>query len=346
MSVQVRSNSPENDAAAMKVSKVAGAGQAAPQEGTTADESDPVAQGEPQEEQEELEASESDPEAAEAEGETGEEGEAEPEEQSEGEEEQAATGKDEQKPKVKKKGGFQKRIEKLNARTQAEQAARLAAERERDYYREMLAKGGQKTETTSAPTIDTSAKPRAEDFKSEGEYLEALTDWKVDQRLKAKEADNAKASIQTEQQRMISAHAERINAFKAKTPDFDEVIADADPLVAMSPAMEQMIVTSELGPEVLYHLCKNPAEANRIAKLRPIDAAKEIGKIELRLAPKAPGSKEPEIKVTKVTKAPKPLGSIQSGGKAATSRTIFTAQDQKEYEAIRAQQIKERQASR
>lgn len=70
-------------------------------------------------------------------------------------------------------------------------------------------------------------------------------------------------------------------------PDFAAVAERAD--VTISPPMAAAIMQIESGPEVAYHLGKNPAEAARIAALPPLNAVFELGRIAAALAaPKPP----------------------------------------------------------
>ncbi len=79
----------------------------------------------------------------------------------------------------------------------------------------------------------------------------------------------------------------------------------------MSDAMRDAIVTSELGALVAYELGKNPDEAERIARLNPIAAIREIGKIESRIAGTKPADevedKEPPPATTRAPRPPSPV---------------------------------------
>src|SRR5437879_5678883 len=95
--------------------------------------------------------------------------------------------------KPKGKGGFQKRIDKL-IRENAE--ARERAEKAELRAKELEAKGGKAEPEKVAPKAD--ARPVEDDFKTMGEYIEALTDWKLQQTLKAQsEAEEAEAEQET-----------------------------------------------------------------------------------------------------------------------------------------------------
>jgi hypothetical protein len=54
----------------------------------------------------------------------------------------------------------------------------------------------------------------------------------------------------------------------------------------------QALLTSEHGPAIMYQLAKSPAELARISALPPLDAAREIGRLEAKLASVYPGPAE------------------------------------------------------
>src|SRR5437763_1028944 len=104
----------------------------------------------------------------------------------EGEVDVEPTEKTEVEPQVKKTG-VQKRIDKLTARNyQLEEAA----DQERQANADLRARlerleqsvAGRKAEPTVA---EPAGKPKEDDFKVFADYQEALTDWKVDQKLAA-----------------------------------------------------------------------------------------------------------------------------------------------------------------
>lgn len=213
--------------------------------------------------------------------------------------------------KPKKKGGFQRRIDKLNA-------AKAEAQREAEYWRKLaLDKGAEAPKEKPETPAAKDGKPSADDFETHAEYVEALTDWKVEQKAKALEEKQRKAALETEQQKLQSAHLTRVKSFAEKTADFEEVIADVED-IPVSAAVQEIIVTSENGPELMYELAKNRAEFERISKLPPLAAAREIGRIETRIAAKASEKPEPK-KLTKAPPPPKPVG----GSKASTAKSIY-----------------------
>ena len=70
--------------------------------------------------------------------------------------------------------------------------------------------------------------------------------------------------------------------------------------------MAQTIQASDIGPEVAYYLGSNPKEADRISRLSPFLQAKEIGKIEVKLA-ESPSTK-------KSSSAPAPIQPVTPRG--------------------------------
>jgi hypothetical protein len=110
--------------------------------------------------------------------------------------------------------------------------------------------------------------------------------------------------------------------------------------------MAQTIQASDIGPEVAYYLGANPKEADRISRLAPFVQAKEIGRIEAKLATDPP--------VKRTTSAPAPISPVtarSTGGPAYDTtdpRSTKTMTDSQWIEADRARQRKkwEAQANR
>jgi hypothetical protein len=244
---------------------------------------------------------------------------------------------EDQKPK--KKGGFQRRIDKLNAAT-------AAARQEAEFWKQQALKhaGATKTETpekveTTAKTPEATGKPDPNVFETHADYVEALTEWKLEQREKESKAKARAEELQNQQNAALKAHSDRVKAFAEKTEDFHESIAELDD-IPMSPSVAEALVSSEHGPALMYELAKNRDEFARICNLSPLAAAREIGKIESKIA----SSMDAKTETKKTTQAPKPLAPV---GKTASgpSKSIddpnlsFT-----EYERLRREQMKRRRA--
>lgn len=240
---------------------------------------------------------------------------------------------DSEKDKPKKKGGFQRRIDKLNARY-------ATAQQEAEHWKQMALKnaGESKSEPIEqAKSVDVQGKPDPETFDTHAEYVEALTDWKIEQREKSVKETEQKSKLQAEQDNVRNAHYEREKSFADKTSDYKEVITElmeSNPKVSVT--FEQLLFTSENGPEILYELAKDMKEFERINSLSPIAAAREFGKIESKLSSKP--SEKQESK--KTTKAPQPINPVGSKGGSVSKSLDDPNLSQKEYEALRLKQMR------
>lgn len=203
---------------------------------------------------------------------------------------------------AKKKGGFQRRIDKLSAEKR-ELEAKLAA-----------LTAGKPTEKGAEPTKGDAGdgKPQLEKFESYEEYVEALTDWKLERREAAK-AEQAKAEADKQQQaELAKSWQARQDAVRAKYDDYDEVVGQEIPITGV---MQQALLESDHGAELAYWLGSNPKEAERIAKLGPVAAIKALAKIEDSLS----GGSEPPAKLKpRASSAPEPISPVGARGSVAT----------------------------
>lgn len=239
----------------------------------------------------------------------------------------------------KKKGGFQRRIDKLNSRV-------TEKEREIEYWKQQALKGASAT-TTEIPKVETTktateGKPNPEKFATHAEFVEALADWKTDQKLKERDDQARKAKIVSDQNEAVKSYNERAKAYSAKNPDFMEALEGVDD-ITVSPTVLVLIQASENGPELAHEMAKNREEWARICKLAPLAAAREIGKFESKLAAKAVETKSKETKT--VSGAPAPIKTVGGGGTAAAPPKTLeeaAAVSYAEYKRIREAQLKDK----
>lgn len=156
-----------------------------------------------------------------------------------------------------------------------------------------------KTETAKP---DQAGKPVAANFNTYEEYVEALTDWKLEQRDVLRQQADAQAS---QRATVIT----QVTAARARHEDYDQVVTDQVPI---SPAMAEVMVASEHGAEVAYYLGSNPEEAARIAKLSPAAAGAALARIELSLSIEPSAEVKPKVAQTKAPAPPKVING--SGG--------------------------------
>jgi hypothetical protein len=133
------------------------------------------------------------------------------------------------------------------------------------------------------------------------EYEEGIAE-RVSQRHRQEQADTAK---ETAGQLAVEAFTYRETIARDKFADYDVVARN--PNVPITPAMAEIIRDSDVGPDLAYHLGKNPTEAARIAALPSTRQAVELGKLEARVTAPKPLPKQPPAPVN-------PVSGIAAGG--------------------------------
>jgi hypothetical protein len=235
--------------------------------------------------------------------------------------------KEDQKPK--KRSGFQRRIDKFQKKISEK-------DQEIEHWKKAAMSGAgkpleqAKTESKQENIADVTGKPDPSQFDSHRDYVEALTDWKIDNREKSKEMKAKETQIKTEYQAQISTFQSKVAEFSKSTADFNDVIADVDD-IPLSHSVQEAILTSDFGPQLMYELSKNRAEYQRINSMSPTAASREIGKIEARLGLGQDTNKTREARITKTPAPIDPVGSKSSG-------KIFKSPDEMtltEYKAFR-----------
>lgn len=247
------------------------------------------------------------------------------------ESEDGSESKESETGKAKKKGGFHRRIAKLNAQ-------KAEAQREAEYWKAQATKGAGDSKNQPVETKPKSpeGKPNPDDFETHAEYIEALTDWKTDQKLQDRDRKFEESKKKAAEEKALESHSERVKAFSEKTPDFAELLESVDG-VQVSPAVEDLIISSEHGPELMYELAKNFAEFERINQLPPLAAAREMGKLEAKLLSKSSTVSETK----KTTNAPNPIAPVGKGGSGVFTKSIDDPNISfADYERIRLKQLK------
>ena len=193
------------------------------------------------------------------------------------------------KPKGKR-GGFQKKIDKLTAdkhRLEGE----LAATR-----RQLEGKPAGET-PADQPVVDQGpvkpTRPKLADFDGDWDkyesaqsvYEEKKTEYDRSIALKEFNEQRQREQLAQVQQQIQGQFEQRKTAVMEKFDDYEEVI---ESLVAAGDVvfpgyLAEAFMESPQGPEVMYHLAKNVDEAKRILALSPRMQLLEIGKIEATL---------------------------------------------------------------
>lgn len=134
----------------------------------------------------------------------------------------------------------------------------------------------------SAAKVEEAKEPMREKFATDKEYADALIDWRVDQKLKQKQTEDAARAAQEEQQRVVTVAQERLAKAAELVPDFTETV-DTDLNIPghIAAYMQRSSLFAELG----YHFAKHPEVLNDLRKLHPADALVEVGVIKSTLKP-------------------------------------------------------------
>ena len=176
--------------------------------------------------------------------------------------------------------------------------------------------------------------PSAEQFESTEAYAEALAVQKAEQLL-------AQREMHKQHTELLEAYHDREEQARDKYQDFEQVAYN--PKLPITTVMADTIRASEVGPDVAYYLGTNVKETERIARLPPILQAKEIGKIEAKLADNPP--------VKRTTSAPAPITPVTARGSnnnpsfdTTDPRSIKNMSTSEWIEAERARQMRKMQA--
>jgi hypothetical protein len=172
-------------------------------------------------------------------------------------------------------------------------------------------------------------------FETPEAYADALAYQKAEELIAKREAAK-------QQSQVLESYHEREEEARSKYDDFEQVAYN--PKLSITNVMAETIQSSDIGPELAYYLGSNPKDADRIARLSPLGQAKEIGKIEAKLAA------EPPMKRT--TSAPAPISPVNARSSGSPTqdttdpRSIKTMTTSQWIEAERARQVKKYEAQR
>lgn len=220
----------------------------------------------------------------------------------------------------------EKRFAEMTRKRREEESRRIEAEKESAYLRGQLdaTKGGK----PDAKAEDT--EPRAESFLTYDDYVDARAEWKarkvVRAEREAEKAEREKESAQrTDNDRRERAMKQATEARK-ELDDFDDVLSNPD-MPLFSKSVAEVINDSDVGAKIVYFLGKNMAEAERIAKLSPLAAAREIGKIEDKIL------NPPKAEPKRITDAGAPVKTVGEKGAREVNPSKMTDDEYFEWDA-------------
>jgi hypothetical protein len=172
-----------------------------------------------------------------------------------------------------------------------------------------------------------------EQYTTTEEYVEALTTSKAQQIVQQQQ-------YAKQQQELLGSYHEKEEDARGRYEDFEQVAYN--PKLPITDVMAQTIQAADNGPDIAYYLGTNPKEAGRIAQLTPILQAKEIGRLEAKVA------SEPATKRT--SSAPAPISPVTARGGHSGSfdttdpRSLKTMTTSQWIDAERARLVKKQEA--
>lgn len=212
-------------------------------------------------------------------------------------ESESATEQDEDdeddKPKKKaKRGGYKRRVAKLAAKLsrkdqEIEYWRQKALEKEQASKKQVKSEESDEKSKESAKKADS--RPSPEDYDDAAEYIEALTDWKLDKRLEAKEkSTKQKTEAEKEVHRieeLTAQYQKNYRQYSKENPDFLELAQDlVDEGVQLGAELELAVL--ELGDTalpVLHELIKDVDMLEKMQAMKPQQLYRALGRIESKL---------------------------------------------------------------
>ena len=188
-------------------------------------------------------------------------------------------------------------------------ATKLAQARERA---ERAEKEAAELRAKINPPKPDESRPNREQFANDKEYELALEDYLSE-----------KVTREAEAKKVVAAFEERKAAFSAETPDFDEVLESAKGLNTYQDVINAMI-ESEVGPQLFYHIMKNPEIVEQINAMPLRKALYFVGsletKIERKIARQEKTAETAAKPVKAISKAPAPIEPLKGSGESPVPR--------------------------
>ncbi len=216
-----------------------------------------------------------------------------------------------------RKGSLQYRIDQKS--WEAGEARRQAqTERtERERLQARLAEYETKQQSPQAPAAvpAPTGKPTVDQFETYEDFVEALADWKSEQKFAARDAVSAR---QADAERVLNTHTqytERQEQYAATVADYwEKVHSNANR--ALSPVMTQAILASEQGPAIIYYLSTHPEEVDQLTRETlnvPVDAAPLMRRLLESKVSVASASSPAQTAPVVRRSAPTPIKPVGSG---------------------------------
>lgn len=213
-----------------------------------------------------------------------------------------------------KKGGFQRKLERVNQENALLKAQLQALTGLHDKVPEQAPK----------PTVD--------DFEDYDSYLEAASAWHADNAMRARQTEVREHTVRAQEQLRAQEFTAQRDAFAKATPDYNEVLQSVDD-IAVPPAVQQALLAVDNSPALMYALAKDRDTLAELATMNPLKAALRIGALSAELSKSKSKPSAP-----KVTQAKPPIRTAERSGNAAAKSVDDMSFD--EYKAWASKNIR------
>ncbi|MBE9581320.1 MAG: hypothetical protein IMF18_06850, partial [Proteobacteria bacterium] len=188
-------------------------------------------------------------------------------------------------------------------------------------------------EALEHPGEKSGKEPQIDEYETEEEYLEAVSDYKADQKIAERDTaaqieqeDEIREEQEAEAQARQGALMEKLQKGVEKYDDFEDVIEDLN----ITGDMISILESFPNIPDVVYALGNDPEIVAKLVEMPFLEAAYTMKKISDGLTKK------------KLTKAPAPVKPVSTSGGAIKS---LEQMSQKEYNMYRDKQDQERRGT-
>lgn len=225
----------------------------------------------------------------------------------------------------------------------------IAAEQQRnDTLERRLAalEGKPLTPAKAGATDDPNKEPDPKDFEfgeMDTKFIRALARFEARQELKAGEDNQKKTKEQQDAEReaaeIVTSRTALEEAGAEAYDDFDEVVTESRKLEPddagfwpLSREMGKLVLASDVGHHIAYHLASHPDEARKIFGKTPLEQAAYFGRLEAKFEA-TPGAKDPKDELQaggqqqqtlKTPKAPAPPKNKARGSGGTTPLSAAT----------------------
>ena len=233
--------------------------------------------------------------------------------------------------KIKAKGeATKRRIETLSAEKLEARRLYEATQAELAHLKAEIARNAVKQDSRT----DSNGRPDPSKYAAgvyDPDYVEALTDYKVDMRTRQiLDEQQNKTTMALQRQKIDALEAEAVKAH----PDYLDVISDVlEHPIAGVKAFQDLLNDADDPAELSYYLGKNPDELDKLLDMNERQASRYLGKLEDKISIQSPPAK-------KLSDAPAPPSPLKGAKSSTTVNSDPEKMSMAEYAAWRKQQLK------